>query len=586
MRSDAAAYLEQRLDLAIEDQYRAAIEGRPFDAATILLRYPDLTRLASAGPTLVYSEYRLLLDNGLASDSGSGSGSEGRAQLRQSLLDRYPQWAVEIEEQFRFASALDSEPIPSAGKSPILGVPHKIGKYHLRRLVGSGGGGLVFEATDKVLDRTVAVKLPRISAKHPETWSTDLLREARLAAKLRHQHLLSVFDADRFGDQVYIVTAWADGGSLERLIEDDDSRWLEDDVIALMFPVARGLAQCHELQMIHGDIKPGNILFVSQSDSTPPPPPGRRRLPGCPVVSDFGMARIADLARSAGSNRSMVGTPMYMSPEQINERTVIGPQTDVYSCGLIMWELLGGRHPFADASLSRLLMSVSAGHVPPIPESHHVSLPMRRILRCCLEPDPADRYPDAAALADDLQRLHDRKAIRPPSVSWRRRLCRQVCRPEAVDVAAIIAMFVSASLAVMVTTLCLLRPAAPSVWASIGSVLSETACLAAVVPPLAAAAFITLRIDRRWHLLTTGVLILLTGCLIDGVLDGNSGDAVGSVPRPVVHFDPLNAYPLWLGLAVTALACHMLALPAWWAEFRPDGPSVAVEGLEPPTRGL
>ena len=292
-------------------------------------------------------------------------------------------------------------------------MPCDFGPYELIREIGRGGMGVVYEARQKGLDRSVAVKM--ILAGHLA--SPELVRrfqtEARAAARLRHSNIVHIHDVGQFNGQDFFAMEYIEGQSLAQRIKQGPT-----DVNAaarLVSTVARAVEHLHQQGIVHRDLKPSNILLDAD---------------GQPYVTDFGLAKVFADGADMTATGVIAGTPSYMAPEQASgRRAEITAATDVYSLGAILYELLTGRPPFHEESTFDTLMAVLSGD-PPMPRSLNPRIPRGLELIClkCLAKEPQDRYESAAALADDLDRFARGEVlvVRPPSLaqrcwSWMRR---------------------------------------------------------------------------------------------------------------------------------------------------------------------
>ncbi|HVH27240.1 MAG TPA: serine/threonine-protein kinase, partial [Vicinamibacterales bacterium] len=266
----------------------------------------------------------------------------------------------------------------------------RLGPYEILSSLGSGGMGEVYKARDTRLDRVVAIKILLVDF-GDHSARQRFQREAQTASSLNHPHILAVYDVGEVGGRQYLVTELVDGGTLKTWAETPRT-WRE--IAELLHGVADGLASAHEAGILHRDIKPDNILVGKN---------------GYAKLADFGLAKLAEgaeatrtLTREETRHGVILGTIAYMSPEQASGRTVDG-RSDIFSLGVVLYELLAGRRPFGGATDLEVLQTVINGPLPPLGE--HIPQPVRMIAEKALEKDPSDRYQSARDLAVDLRRL-------------------------------------------------------------------------------------------------------------------------------------------------------------------------------------
>ena len=269
--------------------------------------------------------------------------------------------------------------------------------YELDCEIGRGGMGVVYRARDRRLKRIVAIKvLPPELAFRSEI-KTRFLREAETAAQLNHPNIVDIYAVDEAEGIVYFVMAYITGDNLAKRLHEHGALGVEETRRTLR-DVADALAYAHERGVIHRDIKPDNILIDAQS--------------GRPMVTDFGIAR----AVSEGDSRLTatgiaIGTPTYMSPEQAaGERTIDG-RSDLYSLGVLGYQMLTGEPPFiANSTPAILVKHISETPTPVEQRRGDVPPDLSRVIMALLEKDPADRFPSAAAVvvALDTGRMPDR----------------------------------------------------------------------------------------------------------------------------------------------------------------------------------
>ncbi len=293
-----------------------------------------------------------------------------------------------------------------AEKLPVLG------RFELREVVGRGAFGVVYRAFDTTLDREVALKVPRAGSLGREADEARFVREARNAAQLRHPGIVPVFEVGTSGETSYIVSELVHGITLVDALTGRPFSFR--DSAALVSRVARAVDHAHQQGIVHRDLKPANIMLGAD---------------GAPRVMDFGLARRDTGETTVTLEGDLVGTPAYMSPEQAaGQAHRVDRRSDVYSVGVILYELLTGELPFRGNV--RMLVHQVLSAEPPRPSSLNDGIP-RDLETICLRAmakEPGDRYASAGAVADDLDRwLADEPiAARPPSAFERLlRWCRR-----------------------------------------------------------------------------------------------------------------------------------------------------------------
>jgi serine/threonine protein kinase len=300
---------------------------------------------------------------------------------------------------------------PAPAPAPESLVGQTFGDFELQKEVGRGGMGVVYKAWQKSLERPVALKL--LLAEHassPELYAR-FMAEARAAASLTHPNIVSVYQVGQCPSGPYFVMEYIDGPSLETLLKRTlPVAWS----VSLLVTVAEAVQHAHERGIIHRDLKPGNIML---------------HLSRRPVVMDFGIAKVMGGKGTGFSTHpgTLIGTPAYMPPEQADDtpdKAPIGPSSDVYSLGAILYTLLTGKVPYDEGSALRTLMRVMSPAPPPAPRSLRPEVPTRleQICMKCLEKDPGNRYQTAQALADELKRLRHNLSAKPISSSTLRTL--------------------------------------------------------------------------------------------------------------------------------------------------------------------
>ena len=296
------------------------------------------------------------------------------------------------------------------------------GRYQVERVLGRGGMGYVVAARHLHLDQRVAIKL--LLAEHLEEplIVERFLREARASVRLRSEHVGRVFDAGRFDDGVpYLVMEYLEGHDLA--VELRTAKQLPVAVaIDFILQACEALAEAHQLGIIHRDLKPANLFIARDADGT-------TKI----KVLDFGISKVADAPSSdLTRTRVVMGSPPYMSPEQLRASRDVDPRSDVWSLGVVLYQLVAGRLPFVGASITDLALRISTDPPDPLGLAEPPGLEAT-ILRCFAKA-PGERYGSASELALALAPFADaRSAAR---IERLRRLLPEAPRSTPVAVAA------------------------------------------------------------------------------------------------------------------------------------------------------
>ena len=252
----------------------------------------------------------------------------------------------------------------------------KLGRFELIERLGVGGFGSVWKARDKELDRTVAIKIPRAGGMTAEE-QEKFFREARAAAQLRHPNIVSVHEVGRDGDSVYIVSDFVRGVTLGDWLT--GQQLTSREAAELCAKIADALHHAHEQGVVHRDLKPANIMIDGD---------------GQPHLMDFGLARREVGEVTVTMDGQVLGTPAYMSPEQAQgEAHTADRRSDVYSLGVILFQLLTGELPFRGNA--RMLMHQVIHDEPPSPRKLNANIPkdLETITLKCLEKEPVATLP-------------------------------------------------------------------------------------------------------------------------------------------------------------------------------------------------
>ncbi len=279
------------------------------------------------------------------------------------------------------------------------------GKYQLEALLGSGGVGMVYRAQNTLVGRTVAIKLMRPEHVSDPKVVGRFLREARAANIVRHPNVVDVLDIDQ--DETgapFIVQEFLEGQDLGRLVKSHKAGLPVDWVLATMIPIVEAVALAHSRGVVHRDLKPENVFLARINRET------------VPKLLDFGISYIrpspGDIRMTATG--TTLGTPAFMSPEQLGGTQAVDARSDVWSLGVILFEALSGRLPF-DADSAAMLFAQIAWAVPPRLDEVAPKVPrdLSRVVARCLRRDKDERYPSAAELARDLRLIQAGAEVEP-----------------------------------------------------------------------------------------------------------------------------------------------------------------------------
>lgn len=270
--------------------------------------------------------------------------------------------------------------------------PDQLGRYEILAEIGRGSMGVVYKARDPIIDRIVAIKIINagLVARGAGGFEERFFREARSAGRLNHPNIVTIYDAGKAGAVPYIAMELLDGRSLRELL-DSGERLPLVRVLDIGLQAVRGLAYAHDHGIVHRDVKPANLILLRN---------------GLVKLTDFGIARV--LSAEATMSGEVVGSPKYMSPEQIRGGDIDG-RTDIFALGALLYELLTGVSPFEAESLSAIMYKVLE-HTPPPPSRLNAEVPaeLDAIIARMLARDVAERYPDGHAIERELRSLRRR----------------------------------------------------------------------------------------------------------------------------------------------------------------------------------
>ncbi len=271
----------------------------------------------------------------------------------------------------------------------------KLGRYEIAAEVGHGAMGTVYKAHDPLIERTVALKTIRLDLSHQahQVFKERFYREAKSAGRLNHPNIVTIYDVGETDGSAYIAMEYLEGESLDMLL--DNRIHLSIERIAnITLQIANGLAYAHQHGVIHRDIKPANIILMRSGRIV--------------KITDFGIAQIPTSEQL--SEGTLLGSPRYMSPEQVQGKVLDG-RSDVFSLGIVLYEMLTGHAPFTGDDLGTILYNIM-NFEPAFPSSvsKNAPEPFDRIVMRALSKRPAERYQTAREMAADLRALRGVKA--------------------------------------------------------------------------------------------------------------------------------------------------------------------------------
>ncbi len=329
-------------------------------------------------------------------------------------------------ERGQSISLLDPGPAPATPADPAV-LTGALRRYRIERILGQGAFGIVYLAEDQELHRFVALKVAH-QARQLQSNIDAFVAEARVLASLDHPSIIPVYDVGRAEGRSYIVTKHIDGSTLsERLRHGLPPRRQAVDWLATL---ARALQAAHEKGLVHRDVKPSNILIDAS---------------GKAFIGDFGLALTEE---QFGEGPQLLGTPAYMSPEQARgEGRRVDGRSDVFSLGVVLYEMLTGRPPFQAETVTKTLQQVVEHEpAPPVRLNPTIGRDLDTICLKCLEKRPERRYAAAGELAEDLQRFLDNRAILARPAGQVEKLTRWCRRNPVVagSLAGVVVIFITA----------------------------------------------------------------------------------------------------------------------------------------------
>jgi serine/threonine-protein kinase len=384
-----------RLTLLLDEQSVDWQRGARTPVETYLDRTAGLGGDAEVVLNLVYHE--VLLRRRLG----------GLAPTLAEYVARFPHLEEALEIQFALDQALPDEPtVPAEPRIEPLPPSARVPGYDIEAVLGRGGMGVVYRARHLALNRTVALKMILDGVHASPRQSGRFRTEAELVARLQHPNIVQIHEIGEHDGRPFLALEHVSGGSLDRALA--GTPWPAPRAAALVSTLARAVDHAHARGVVHRDLKPANVLLTAERE---------------PKIIDFGLAKLVAGASHQSESGALVGTPSYMAPEQVEgQHAAIGPSTDIYALGAILYEALTGRPPFrAESPMATMLQVRACDVVPPRQLSPSLPRDLETICLKSLAKDPRRRYGSAAAVADDLERyLQGRPILARPVPAWER----------------------------------------------------------------------------------------------------------------------------------------------------------------------
>lgn len=380
MPQDAEEGRDAKIDAVVAEIVRLRESGHEVDLSAMLAKHPEIADSVEA-----FLKDQDFFDKAAGRDSKASVDTDA---------DKARETRVRPEESDSQEPVGEIEPEP--GTTSVLVLPAEFasgkqafGRYHIEKLLGEGAMGAVYLAHDNELGRKVALKVPKFTPDNADRLGKRFRREAQAAAKLHHRNICPVYDVGRIDGVDYLTMAYIDGKPLSAYVRPEKP--LAQRQIALVIrKLAMALQAAHDAGVVHRDLKPSNVIIDREGE---------------PVVMDFGLAGRVDVSRDSRLTKSgtILGTPAYMSPEQIEGvQKLIGPRSDIYALGVVMFELLTGRLPFRGSPAS-VMGKVLVAKPPAIVDLRADADPqLAKICEAMMVKHPTKRVASMTEVADKL----------------------------------------------------------------------------------------------------------------------------------------------------------------------------------------
>ena len=302
-------------------------------------------------------------------------------------------------------------------------------RFKLQGVIGSGAFGVVYRAEDTQLKRQVALKLPRPEVLIDAEKRARFVREAELAARLQHPGIVSILQAELSGPQPFIASDYCNGPDLATWLNRRTTSTPWQECVEFIIKICEAVQYAHSEGVYHRDLKPANILLThASSDDHFEPLVGYS-----PRITDFGLAKLADASMTDTRSSMLIGSPLYMAPEQVDRSIRNGNEAaaDIYSLGVILYELLTGKPPVTGETYVEVLDGIRTRTATPVGTLRDdLPIPLQQIVHRCLEKNPAARYASVASLVIDLRNCMSGASVSTNKHGWWDRLAWWSSRPE------------------------------------------------------------------------------------------------------------------------------------------------------------
>jgi Protein kinase domain/Protein of unknown function (DUF1559) len=364
--------------------------------------------------------------------------SLGDPPSMSELTNRFPHWSnrlsqLQLDTHSRNSTdtwnrtddatqpfVMEQKPVQTTG-NPTEWSSGSFGDFELVRRIAAGGMGVVFLARHKKLDRLVALKFLRAGQLADELEVKRFLREAENSAQLSHPNIVPIYDVGELGGHPYFSMAYIEGESLQARLSQGSMS--DRQAAQMLLTIAQAVGHAHDLGIIHRDLKPANVLLDKQS---------------APYVTDFGLARRMSALSSLTETGQIMGTPVYMAPEQARgDNDNVGKHSDQYSLGAILYEMLTGHRPFEGPAHIVVMKVISSDPLLPREINPGVSRDLEAICLKAMQKNSVARYADVRDMADDLQRFLAGESITARRYGMRERYLRKLRRHRAWIVSAV-----------------------------------------------------------------------------------------------------------------------------------------------------